>query len=383
MLVLNLVFMVAALAGAMLQFGSLAASGALAAVEHVRAFHAADAVMALCERRLLAARSRGHEVPEGPLSVFGRDARWPGSIRLPECAIERLASSRTRTGGYRITARGFGSTGDAQSWAQMDLEFAPGMLHRNWRPLARRPVPDPWRGMGGGMGGGKGAGMGEGTGVLDLQGRAQSGGLRQSTPGRMRIRDRPLRTRRFARSGRPARHTTRGAAGLSLIEAMIALAVAAIIAGYAMPTYRQHLARAHRLSAALAVRQAAQYIEGRRLFDHAGGAVHGAGPRTRGSYDDRWFSLPAHLARAPADGPVVYRLRVDAGKAPGMTAGTPALSMTTRSTTPLSTTAYWIVAVPVESGPMAGDACGSFILDASGRRSNTGTAGAEQCWSGI
>ncbi|CAB3786505.1 hypothetical protein [Pararobbsia alpina] len=370
MLVLNLVFMVAALAGAMLQFGSLAAGGARAAVEHVRAFHAADAVMALCERRVLAARSRGHEIPEGPLSVFGRGARWPGSIKVPECAIERIAGSRTRTSGrYRITVRGFGSTGDAQSWAQLDLEFTPGMLHRNWRPLVRRPSPGSWRGAG-----------------------------------------RTLRTRHFARSGRPVSRRTRAASGLSLIEAMIALAVAAAIAGYAVPTYRQLFARAHRLNAALAVRQAAQYIEGRRLFDHAGGTAHGAGPRTQGSYDDQWLRLPAHLARAPADGAMVYRLSVEAGKAPGSPlAGVQArvifgrqsplpleLKATTardivREVTPgasiqrtasSSTTAYWIVAVPVESGPMAGDACGSFILDASGRRSNTGTASADQCWSG-
>jgi hypothetical protein len=146
MLVLNLVFMVAALAGAMLQVGSLAASGALAAVEHVRAFHAADAVMMLCEQHVLAQRARERDIPDGPLLVFGPDARLPGSIRLPECAVERIVGSRTRREGYRITARGFGSMADTQSWTQLDLAFAPGILHRTWRPLIARPVPDPWRG---------------------------------------------------------------------------------------------------------------------------------------------------------------------------------------------------------------------------------------------
>jgi type IV pilus assembly protein PilE len=174
---------------------------------------------------------------------------------------------------------------------------------------------------------------------------------------------------------------------LSLIEAMIALAIAAIIAGYAVPTYRQHLVRAHRLNAALAVRQAAQYIEGRQLFDHAGGAMRDSGSRGQGSHGDPWLRLPAHLARAPADGPVVYRLHVDAGQAPGPSLGgaeAKAVLISDMSSAAKSpeTTSYWIVAVPVESGPMAGDACGSFILDGSGRRSNTGTASAEQCWSG-
>jgi Tfp pilus assembly protein PilE len=364
MLVLNLILMVAASAAAMLQFGSFAASGALAAVEHVRAFHAADAVMTLCERQVLAQRLRGHAIPDGPLFVFGRDARWPGSVRPPECAIERLADSRTRIDGYRITARGFGSTNDAQSWAQLELAFTPGMLHRTWRPLARRPVPDPWRGV--------------------------------------------SRTPQAGRSNRRVRRPVhkRAAAGLSLIEAMIALAVAAIIAGYAVPTYRQHLARAHRLSAALAVRQAAQYIEGRRLFDHAGGARHEAVPRGQVSRDDRWLSLPAHLARAPADGAVVYRIRVDTGRTSaaaanlgntndndngtargrstgtGMGAKVILIGDMTSGPTFHDPTTYWIVAVPDESGPMAGDVCGSFILDGAGRRSNTGTASAELCWSG-
>lgn len=168
---------------------------------------------------------------------------------------------------------------------------------------------------------------------------------------------------------------------------MIALTIAAVVAGYAMPVYRQHLARAHRLSAALAVRQAAQYIEGRRLFDHASGTerdARSAGHRAGGG---EWFRLPAHLARTPADGPAVYRLRVDMGRP----AGPPATSTNTGTFLSADTAqggglhgtrAYWIVAVPVEPGPMAGDACGSFILDASGRRSNTGSANALQCWSG-
>ena len=367
MLVLNLVFMVAALASAMLQFGSLAASGALAAVEHVRAFHAADAVMMLCEQHVLAQRARERDIPDGPLPVFGRDARWPGSIRLPECAVERIAGSRTRREGYRITARGFGSMADTQSWTQLDLTFAPGTLHRIWRPLAGRPVPDPWRGA------------------------PRTGDPRQSS--------RPARRRIVACGGKhsrspgcgaqpwPSRLSCTPATGLSLIETMIALAVAAIIAGYAVPTYRQHLARVHRLSAALAVRQAAQYLEGRQLFDHAGGAMHEAGARGQGTYGTQWPRLPAHLARAPADGPVVYRLRVDGGRAPGPPVGDSGAKavfigdMTPGASGP-NATSYWIVAVPVESGPMAGDVCGSFILDGSGRRSNTGTASAEQCWSG-
>jgi type IV pilus assembly protein PilE len=355
MLVLNLALMGAAFAAAILQSGSLAAHGALAAVEHVRAFHAADAVMALCERHVLAAYARGLEVPEGPLSVFGRGERWPGSSRLPECTIERLTGNRAQAGRYRITARGFASTDDAQSWAQMDLILKPGMLHRDWRPRPRG-VPDPWRN--------------------EPDERDERAG-RRSARGAFRVRP-----------GKSGRVSSRTAAGLSLIEAMIALTITAIVAGYAVPVYRQHLARAHRLTAALAVRQAAQYIEGRRLFDHASGVERDARSPARRTSEGEWFRLPAHLARAPVEGPAVYRLRVDMGRpgrpsVTGMGAGVMFREdASERGSRPHGTTAYWIVAVPVESGPMASDACGSFILDASGRRSNTGLASPLQCWSG-
>jgi len=141
LLVLNLAFMAATLASAMLQSGTLATSGALAAVEHIRAFHAADGAMVLCERRVLAARSRNDEIAEGPLPVFSRDERWPGSIRLPECTVEKTVDARGRVNGYRITATGFAATNDARSLAQTELWFTPGIVHRRWQLPGELPAP--------------------------------------------------------------------------------------------------------------------------------------------------------------------------------------------------------------------------------------------------
>jgi type IV pilus assembly protein PilE len=47
---------------------------------------------------------------------------------------------------------------------------------------------------------------------------------------------------------------------------------------------------------------------------------------------------------------------------------------------------YALVADPVEAGPMRGDACGAFVLDATGARSNHAAGGGalagatQMCW---
>ncbi len=53
--------------------------------------------------------------------------------------------------------------------------------------------------------------------------------------------------------------------GFSLLELMIALGVAAVIAMYALPAYRTHIAKGHRLDAAAALLHAVQYVETARL----------------------------------------------------------------------------------------------------------------------
>ncbi len=127
----------------------------------------------------------------------------------------------------------------------------------------------------------------------------------------------------------------------SLLELVVALAIAATLAAYAIPSYLAHIAKAHRTDAASALFRAAQFAESAA---HADGAP-----------------LPSGLDQAPQGGRAIYRLRI----------------------LPADDTngGYALEAQPLDNGPMADDACGTFILDATGLRSNRGTAASDECWS--
>jgi type IV pilus assembly protein PilE len=140
----------------------------------------------------------------------------------------------------------------------------------------------------------------------------------------------------------------RHATGFSMLELVLALAMAAVLAAYAVPAYVSHTARGHRMDAVLALHRAAQ---------HAAVSAASAGPAP---------ALPPGLDRSPAYGRVVYRLEL--------------ISAEDRRG------GYEISATPADDGPMRGDACGVFVLDGSGARSNRSPAGEgaslEACWSG-
>jgi type IV pilus assembly protein PilE len=129
----------------------------------------------------------------------------------------------------------------------------------------------------------------------------------------------------------------------SLIELAVVLAIVAVIASFAMPAYREHQRRGHRLSAVHAVYRAAQYVEWQWLEHPAASSVR--------------LALPPGLAQAPADGAAMYGVTLEGAN--GENGG------------------YTIVAAPVTGGAMDGDRrCGAFALDATGARSNrrpTGT----------
>jgi type IV pilus assembly protein PilE len=118
--------------------------------------------------------------------------------------------------------------------------------------------------------------------------------------------------------------------GFTLLELMIALGVIAVIATFAAPSYRLHVAKGHRMDAAAALYRAAQYVESSPNM-----SVSDALPR-----------LPAGFDQAPANGDPVYRLRLSGQSE--------------------SNGGYSISAEPVQPG----DECGAFVLDATGARSN-------------
>jgi type IV pilus assembly protein PilE len=139
--------------------------------------------------------------------------------------------------------------------------------------------------------------------------------------------------------------------GFTLLELMIALAVAAIVAAFAVPAYRAHVNKGHRMEAATAVLRAAQFVEATRLEQ---------------SDASEALTLAAGIDQAPAQGKAVYKLRVlpDSGANGG----------------------YAIEAEPVPEGPMERDACGVFVIDGAGQRGNRVDAELDAsqsaaCWS--
>jgi type IV pilus assembly protein PilE len=118
--------------------------------------------------------------------------------------------------------------------------------------------------------------------------------------------------------------------GFTLLELMVTLGVAAVIATFVMPSYRQHVAKGHRMDAAAALYRAAQYVETTRNMAGNDGSTR----------------LPAGFDQAPANGTPVYRLRLTGESE--------------------SNGGYAIAAEPVQPG----DECGVFILDATGARAN-------------
>jgi len=134
--------------------------------------------------------------------------------------------------------------------------------------------------------------------------------------------------------------------GFTLLELVVALAIVAVVAAFALPGYRMQIARGHRADAVAALYRAALFIDG-------------ASPDTD--------ALPAGVDQAPQSGAPVYRLNVSRGNE--------------------GDGGYLIEARPVEPGPMADDVCGAFRLDATGARTNARSDGAAlpasgECWRG-
>lgn len=138
---------------------------------------------------------------------------------------------------------------------------------------------------------------------------------------------------------------------------MVALAVIASMHFYIIPSYQNSIRRGHRLAACIALYRAAQRIE------RSGEEVARA---ARGNVE----SLPAGFDQAPQNAKAIYRLRV---RAQNQTNG-----------------GYTIEAEPINPGPMQGDICGRYLLDANGRRANQALGEAAQaspkmvayCWQG-
>lgn len=141
--------------------------------------------------------------------------------------------------------------------------------------------------------------------------------------------------------------------GFTLIEVMITVAIVAILAAVALPSYREQVAKSRRAEARGQLLETAQFMQRfysqNDRFDQTRAGVASA--------------IPANLARVPRE--------VSSGQSYAISfSGTPTIST------------FTVQAVPL--GAMATDKCGSLLYDNTGRRSITAVVTSavtvDVCW---
>ena len=140
----------------------------------------------------------------------------------------------------------------------------------------------------------------------------------------------------------------RTAAGFTLIEMLIVLAILGILAAIAYPGYRQHVARAQRLEARAALLEAAQFMARFRAVNHRYDLRLGM------TGDAAAVRLPGHLQQVPATGRAHHRLVLAQADA----------------------ASYELQAVPLQASPD----CGALTLNAAGVLGATGRLPSAECW---
>ena len=125
--------------------------------------------------------------------------------------------------------------------------------------------------------------------------------------------------------------------GFTLIEAMIVVAIVAILAAVAYPSYLESVRKSRRAEARAQLMETAQYMQ--RFYSQNDSFK-------RAINEEKDMSLPSALASVPKQGSKTYDIQFVADS--------------------LKPHAFNLEAIP--TGAMAGDRCGTLRLDSTGRR---------------
>jgi type IV pilus assembly protein PilE len=154
----------------------------------------------------------------------------------------------------------------------------------------------------------------------------------------------------------------RPAAGFTLIEAMIVVALVAIILAIAIPNYRDYIIRSNRSAARQVLVEAAQYLErvhtfsGCYNFADTASCIAGSGSAT---------VVPSTLQRAPSDGRATYRVSWAVASGTYTLTATPCASADCSSLSGADTT-------------FQDPTCGALTLTQTGARGASGSVAT--CW---
>lgn len=130
--------------------------------------------------------------------------------------------------------------------------------------------------------------------------------------------------------------------GFTLIELMVAVAIVAILANIAIPSYQEHIRKSRRSDAKADLLELAQFME--RNF----------------TVTNTYVGTVLPFTQSPRTGTAFYNISFQGG-AP-------------------TQTAFTLQAAPVVGASQANDPCGTLSLTQTGIKGITGTIPVNQCW---